>query len=188
MRVIAGSARSLPLSVPEGKDIRPTTDRYKETVFNILRPYIFGSNVLDLFSGTGSIGIEALSRGATRCVFVENHKTAITCIEKNLNFTKLFEKAEIMKYDYSKALMDLGNHGIQFDLIYLDPPFDQGMEEETISQIHGYDLLKDDGIMVCESSLKTDMSFIEKLKTYEIIKERTYITCKFSFIRKLKTM
>ena len=99
MRVIAGTARSLPLKTIEGLDTRPTTDRIKETLFNMLQSEILGSRFLDLFSGSGAIGIEALSRGAKEAVFVEHSKPCVACIKDNLKFTKLDEKAVVMEQD-----------------------------------------------------------------------------------------
>lgn len=185
MRVIAGTVRSLPLAVPRGREIRPTIDRYKETVFNIISPYIPNATVLDLFSGTGSIGIEALSRGAKEAYFVERARDAIECIEKNLTFTKFIDNAILLKYDYIKALMMLRDRQLTFDFIYIDPPYDKELEEEAIGLIEAYDLLDDNGIIVCESSVKTDMSFIEDSNTFNRRKTKVFKTCKFTFIEKL---
>lgn len=184
MRVIAGSARSLPLMVPEGRDVRPTIDRYKETVFNVVAAYIPGGLTLDIFSGSGSIGIEALSRGAKEAFFIENSRHAIGCIEKNLEFTKLFDKATLLKYDYSNALTGLSDKKVQFDFIYLDPPFDLDLESLTINLIGELDLLRVDGIMVCESSNKTDMSFIEDSEVFEVTKSKAYNTCQFTYLKR----
>ncbi len=97
MRVIAGTARSLPLKTPAGMDTRPTTDRIKETLFNMLQPYLPGAVFLDLYSGSGGIGIEALSRGAGHAYFVENNRNAIACITENLQFTKFTDKATVLR-------------------------------------------------------------------------------------------
>ena len=104
MRVIAGTARSLRLKTPDGMDTRPTTDRIKETLFNMLQPYLGGALFVDLFSGSGGIGIEALSRGARHAYFVENEKRALACIQENLQFTHLAEQATILKTDVLSAL------------------------------------------------------------------------------------
>lgn len=183
MRVIAGTARSLPLHVPEGKDVRPTIDRYKETVFNVVSAYIPGGRSLDIFSGSGSIGIEALSRGAKEAVFIEKSGHAMQCIEHNLNFTKLFEKARLLKYDYSKALTMLGDRKEKFDFIYIDPPYDHDMEQDVIELIGQLELLVEDGVIVCESSLKTDMDFVEEEGTFEVYKTKEFKSCKFTFIQ-----
>ena len=104
MRVIAGSARHLKLKTIEGMGTRPTTDRIKETLFNMLSFYVEESRFLDLFSGSGGIGIEALSRGASQAVFVEQNRKAAACIEENLNHTHLGEKAVVMSKDVMTAL------------------------------------------------------------------------------------
>lgn len=117
MRVIAGTARSLKLKTIEGLDTRPTTDRIKETLFNILQPDIHGAVVLDLFSGSGAIAIEALSRGAKEAVLVENSKAACVCIRENLAHTRLMEKALVMECDCLTAVNRLAGHE-PFDIIF----------------------------------------------------------------------
>ena len=184
MRVIAGSARSLPLEAPPNLDVRPTTDRYKETVFNILTPYIYNASFLDIFSGSGGIGIEALSRGAKTAVMIEQSSEAHAYLIKNLNFTKLFEKARVMKYDYTKALVELAREGKSFDLIYMDPPFNQNFEAPTVEMILEGGLLSEDGMLVMESDKQTDLSFLEHISQLEIIKEKIFKTCRFTFIKR----
>ncbi len=124
MRVIAGKARSLKLKTPEGLETRPTTDRIKETLFNMLQPWLPDSIFIDLFSGSGGIGIEALSRGARHAYFVENNKNAIACIQENLQFTKTMDDATILKQDVLSALS--GIHEKEADVIFIDPPYEQG--------------------------------------------------------------
>lgn len=104
MRVIAGTARSLPLKTPEGMDTRPTTDRIKETLFNMLQTYIPDCVFVDIFSGSGGIGIEALSRGARKAYFIENAPKALACIEDNLAFTKMKDRAIVLKQDACAGL------------------------------------------------------------------------------------
>ena len=119
MRIIAGTARSLPLKTIDGLDTRPTTDRIKETLFNMLTPYLYDCIFLDLFAGSGGIGIEALSRGAMKAYFVDNNPNAIACIKENLKHTRLFQKGETMPVDVLTALKRLeGNQ--QFDFIFMD--------------------------------------------------------------------
>lgn len=181
MRVIAGSARSLRLSAPEGKEVRPTIDRFKETVFNIIGIQVPGAKVLDLFAGSGANGIEALSRGAASATFVENGQRAMAAIEANLKFTKLFEKASLMKYDYIKALTMLDDRGDVFDIIYMDPPFNQGFEDVALTLIASKELLAQDGLIVCESDSQTDITAPEG---FEVYKEKTFKQCKFTFLRR----
>ena len=118
MRVIAGTARSLPLKTIEGLETRPTTDRIKETLFNMLTGYVPQAKFLDLFAGSGGIGIEALSRGAESCTFVEQAKNAAACIDDNLKFTKLADKAQVRKFDAVSFVSSLPE--IDYDVIFMD--------------------------------------------------------------------
>ena len=111
MRVIAGTRKSLPLKTVPGMNTRPTTDRIKETLFNMLQPYLPGCRFLDLFAGSGAIGIEALSRGAAEAVFVEQNRRAAECIRENLSFTRLAEQAQVLQTDARAAVELLGGQG-----------------------------------------------------------------------------
>ncbi len=143
MRIIAGTARSLPLRSIEGRDTRPTTDRIKETLFNILQTGIEGCSFLDLFAGSGQIGLEALSRGANHAVFVENSKKACACIEENIRFTRFDARAKLLSMEASGALRTLeGNDS--FDYIFMDPPYQSGMEQEVLIYLAGSGLLRPD--------------------------------------------
>ena len=130
MRVIAGTARSLPLKTIEGLETRPTTDRIKETLFNMLTGYVPQAKCLDLFAGSGGIGIEALSRGAESCTFVEQAKNAAACIEDNLKFTKLADKAQVRKFDAVSFVSSLPE--IDYDVIFMDPPYSKGLERRVL--------------------------------------------------------
>ena len=122
MRVIAGSARSLPLKTLEGMDTRPTTDRIKETLFNMIQSEIPGCRFLDLYAGSGAIAIEALSRGAAYAVFAEKNPKACSCIRDNLSFTKLAEHGKLLNMDVLQALRSLEGEEA-FDCIFMDPPY-----------------------------------------------------------------
>ena len=137
MRVIAGKARRLPLVAPEGRDTRPTTDRIKETLFNILQDDVPGSYFLDLFSGSGGIGIEALSRGAREAVFVEFGKEALACIRANLNKTKLMDQAMVLPVEVTYGISKLAKMGKKFDIIYADPPYQKGCEPKILDLLAG---------------------------------------------------
>ena len=127
MRVIAGSAKRIQLKTLDGLDTRPTTDRIKETLFNMIAPTIYDSVFLDLFGGSGGIGIEALSRGAREAVFVENNPKAMACIKENLKNTRLEAKALTLTRDVMAALYQLEGDKV-FDFIYMDPPYDRELE------------------------------------------------------------
>ncbi len=174
MRVIAGKCRSLNLKSVPGMNTRPTQDRTKETLFNVLQPYIADSRMLDLFSGSGAIGIEALSRGAEHCVFVEKDRQALSCIRENLRFTKLEADAEVLGMDVMAALNILEN-GEAFDCIFMDPPYNHGLERAVLERLAGSHLMNEDAVIVVEASLQTDFSYLEELGFY-IRKEKKYKT------------
>lgn len=182
MRVIAGSAKRLQLKTIEGMDTRPTTDRIKETLFNMISEYLADSNFLDLFSGSGAIGIEALSRGAAHAVFVEQSKRAMECIKENLKYTKLADRAELYETDVINALSRL-EHKETFDYIFMDPPYNQLLEKKVLEYLSTSQLLSEDGIIIVEASLETDFSYVEELG-FTMIKEKEYKTNKHVFIER----
>ena len=180
MRVIAGTARSLPLKCPQGLDTRPTTDRIKETLFNMLQPYTQGSVFVDLFAGSGGIGIEALSRGARKAYFVENAAPAIACIQDNLQFTRFTDKAVLLKQDVLSALGGIFEK--EADIIFMDPPYAQGMEKQVLAALTGYRYVTPDTLIIVEADLQKDFSYAETLG-YTIIKEKKYKTNKHIFLQ-----
>ena len=181
MRVISGSARRIQLKTVEGMGTRPTTDRIKETLFNILQPELYRARFLDLFSGSGAIGIEALSRGCGMAVFVENDREATACIRENLERTKLFETAEVMQKDVFAALETLEKEGKSFDIIFMDPPYGRLFEKKVLDRLYGSVLIHEETLIVVEASLKTDFSYIED-SGYKIIREKRYKTNKHLFL------
>lgn len=182
MRVIAGSAKRLQLKTIEGMDTRPTTDRIKETLFNMISEYLADSYFLDLFSGSGAIGIEALSRGAACAVFVEQSKKAMECIKDNLQYTKLDDRAELYETDVINALSRLEGRNT-FDYIFMDPPYNQFLEKRVLEYLSSSNLLSDDGIIIVEASLETDFSYVTELD-FTIIKEKEYKTNKHIFLER----
>lgn len=184
MRVIAGSARSLRLKTIEGNDTRPTTDRIKETLFNIINDNIYGCVFLDLFSGSGAIGIEALSRGAFCTYFVENSKKAAACIRENLKFTKLEKNAQVMETGAVQAIKTLNGSGNVFDIIFMDPPYDKLYEKQVLEELTDSDIIKKDTMIIVEASKQTDMSYVNQMG-FVIKKEKIYKTNKHIFIEKI---
>lgn len=182
MRVIAGSRKRLPLKTVPGTNTRPTTDRIKETIFNMMANDIYDCNFLDLFSGSGQMGIEALSRGARKAYFVEKDKKAIQCIRDNLSFTKLSEQAVVMGMDIRVALANLRGKE-KFQVIFMDPPYYLGLEESTLQQIYDCNLLDEDGYIVVEADINTDFSFVEQIG-FDIIQEKSYKTNKHVFLER----
>lgn len=181
MRVIAGTARSLPLKAPEGLDTRPTADRIKETLFNMLQAYIPGSVFVDLFSGSGGIGIEALSRGAKKAYFIENAPKAIACIRQNLTFTKMEDRAIVLKQDVIGGLSGIFENIV--DVIFMDPPYHCEYEKNALALLVNMRYVTEDTLIVVEAALDTDFSYLETMG-YKVEKEKKYKTNKHMFIRK----
>lgn len=181
MRVIAGTARSLPLKTPEGMGTRPTTDRIKETLFNMLQPYIGGGIFIDVFSGSGGIGIEALSRGADRAYFIENDRRAVKCIQDNLQFTRLAERAVVIGQDAVTAFWQVREEAV--DVIFMDPPYEKGLEKQVLEAIHDKTWLTEDTLIVIEAALGTDFTWVSELG-FTVTKEKRYKTNKHMFIRR----
>ncbi len=182
MRVIAGSAKRMPLKTVEGMDTRPTTDRIKETLFNMISEYLADSYFLDLFSGSGAIGIEALSRGAAHATFVEQSKKAMNCIRENLKFTKLDNRAEVYEADVINALSRLEGKRV-FDYVFMDPPYNQLLEKKVLEYLQDSSLLSKDALVIVEASLETDLSYVNSLG-FSIIKEKIYKTNKHVFLER----
>lgn len=182
MRVIAGMARSLPLKSPDGLDTRPTTDRIKETLFNMLQWEVQGTVFVDLFSGSGAIGIEALSRGARKAYFVDNAARAIECIQQNLTFTKLLNRAIVIKQEACSGLSSI--HEPAVDIIFMDPPYDQGHEKNVLAALKDRTYVTEDTLIIVEASLDTDFFWLGETG-FVLEKEKLYKTNKHVFIRKI---
>jgi 16S rRNA (guanine966-N2)-methyltransferase len=164
MRVIAGKARRLPLKTVPGLDTRPTTDRIKETLFNILQDDLYNIRFLDLFGGSGGIGIEALSRGAREAVFVDQGKAAAQCIRENLAFTHLEEDATVLQCDVLSALSRLEGQA-PFGIIFMDPPYGQGLERRVLEYFafHRPSYVTPDTIIIVEEAKGMDYSYAKEL-------------------------
>ncbi len=181
MRVIAGTARSMPLKTPVGPDTRPTTDRIKETLFNMLQTRIQGSVFVDMFSGSGGIGIEAISRGASKAYFIENAPKALSCIEENLVFTKFTDRAIVLKQDAVSALHSIFEKEI--DIIFMDPPYGQEHEKRILAQLANVKYVTEDTLIIVEADLHTDFAYLESYG-FILEREKKYKTNKHVFIRK----
>ena len=183
MRVISGSARHLKLKTLDGVDVRPTTDRIKETLFNIIQNDIYDCMFLDLFSGSGAIGIEALSRGAKKCFFVENNPKAFKVIEENLEFTKLTENAEIIPRSVKSAINELEYNDEHFDIVFMDPPYDKSYEKNVLEQLKKSVIINNDTIIIVEASLDTNFDYLDSLG-FTVYREKQYKTNKHLFLKK----
>ncbi len=166
MRVISGTARGTKLNSIDELTTRPTLDRVKESLFNIINSKIDDSVILDLFSGSGAIGIEFLSRGCRTAYLCDNSIKAINMIRQNLEKTRLQENAEVINKDYRKSLQDFANNNIKFDIIFIDPPYKDNIAVDSVQMILSLKLLKEDGIIVIETDEKDRE--LENLKKLDI--------------------
>ena len=180
MRVIAGSARRTQLKTLEGMDTRPTTDRIKETLFNMIAPYLYDSIFLDLFAGSGGIGIEALSRGAKTAVFVEQNADAVQIVRENLKATRLEDRAVVMHTDALTALKRLDGK-YRFDYIFMDPPYNHELERQMLEYLAGSTLIDKQSTIIIEASLETSFDYLESLG-FVLEKNKTYKTNKHLFV------
>lgn len=183
MRIIAGIARSVPLISAKGEETRPTTDKVKETLFNMLQGYTMGAIFLDLFAGSGQIGLEALSRGAKEAVFVERSEEAIKCIRENIKKTKFESDSTILKMDVLSALRALETEKRVFDLIFLDPPYGKNLEKPVLDMLSTSKIVGGDCLIIIEADKNIDFSYVEGLD-YLIVKDKIYKSNRHIFLRK----
>lgn len=171
MRIIAGDYKGRRLHSPLDDRIRPTTDKVKEAVFSILTNQIYDSNVLDLFAGTGNLGLEALSRGARHCWFADSSRDSIRLLKENISYCRADDKSTVLTGDFRKVL---GKITQPMDLILLDPPYHMGLLPECFQLIGEYGLLAEEGLIVAEH--RREETLPEELGIYRKIKERKYGT------------
>lgn len=181
VRVIAGTAGGLKLKTLESDATRPTLDRVKEAEFSMIRDYLYGSVVLDLFAGNGGLGIEALSRGAKACYFNDKNKQCRNLIRANLTYTNLSDKSEVSCYDYTEALSYYKKSGIVFDLILLDPPYGKAFETDALKQITTAKLASAGAIAVCEHNAAEALP--AAIGHFSAIKEKKYGTVAITVYR-----
>ena len=181
MRVISGSARGHTLAIGSGCDTRPTSDRAKEGLFSVLAPILRGATFLDLFCGSGAIGIEALSRGAESAVFVDNSRKAISALCANLSKTRMDSKSKVMHMSADKAIDLLARDGWRFDVVFMDPPYDSAWIQSTLPAIASSPILKEDGCIITESDSQSD-----PMETSGLVvdKQKKYGAARFTFYRR----
>ncbi|MDE7325190.1 MAG: 16S rRNA (guanine(966)-N(2))-methyltransferase RsmD [Lachnospiraceae bacterium] len=182
MRVIAGTARRLLLDTPKGLATRPTTDRIKETLFNIINNDLPGADFLDLFAGSGAIGIEALSRGCKSAVFVENDRAALSCIKENLRRTGLMGAARVMPMEVMGALASLKD-APPFGIIFMDPPYRQGLTGKVLRMLAESNACAGDTLVILEEALGEETGFVSECG-FNVVREKCYKTNKHLFVKK----
>jgi len=179
MRIIAGSAKGKVIKCRDGFDTRPTTDRVKESLFSIIAPYIGDARVLDLFSGTGNLALEAISRGAKKAVMIEKDKDALRIIIQNVNNLGFEECCRAYKNETLRALDILGKKREQFDLIFLDPPYKDNVCTKVIKKIEEAGILAEGGLIIAEHHILEDME--ETIGEFKKADERRYGKKELSF-------
>ncbi|GAX90413.1 16S rRNA (guanine(966)-N(2))-methyltransferase RsmD [Effusibacillus lacus] len=182
MRVIAGDFKGRRLTPVPGSSTRPTTDKVKESIFNIIGPYFDGGQVLDLFAGTGALGIEALSRGMDRAVFIEQDAKALQVVRRNVDACKLESRADIYRNDARRAISVLAKRKEQFDLVFMDPPYHFHIIPDLAASLDRHDLLRDTAVIVAEHSKDAVLpDQLESLRRWKLV---TYGDTSVSFYRK----
>ncbi|MGI6611461.1 MAG: 16S rRNA (guanine(966)-N(2))-methyltransferase RsmD [Limnochordia bacterium] len=181
MRVIAGEKKRHILQVPRGGTSRPTADRVKESVFAIISGSLADAQVLDLFAGSGSLAIEALSRGAGRAVLVDNHPQALACIRKNLEKTSLTHRARVLGMPVKRALHLLATEKRIFDLVFMDPPYEKGLVAPTLQGLVKHPLLSLNALVVVEHTFKEEVP--TAIANLPCIREEAYGDTIVTFLR-----
>jgi len=185
MRIISGTNKGKKLYAPEGKRVRPTGDKIKEAIFNIIGSIDEESTVLELFAGSGSIGIEFLARGAKHCTFVDISRKSLNYVKKNLELCNFSEKANIISSDYEKAIINLSKDNEKFDYIFADPPYELNLSNKILNKIIEYDILKNDGLLIIESD-KSEKVIDNEVANMIEYKEKIYGRTKISIIKYLE--
>lgn len=172
MRVVSGVCKGRPLKAVPGNTTRPTTDKVKEAIFNMIGPYFDGGIGLDLFAGSGGLGLEALSRGLDKVIFIDRDAKAIHVIHENIRACNMEEKAEVYRNDSDRALKALIKREIKLDYIFLDPPYKKQQLVSLIQKMEEHSLLNTNGIIVCEHS--HDVELPETIGTFSQMKHEKY--------------
>ncbi|MCI2031245.1 16S rRNA (guanine(966)-N(2))-methyltransferase RsmD [Limosilactobacillus sp.] len=181
MRIVSGDFGGRRLSAVPGMATRPTTDKVKEALFNIIGPYFNGGTSLDLYGGSGGLSIEGVSRGIDHAVLVDRAYPAIKTIKSNIDVTKYPEKFTVLKMDSRKALTVLNKQGKKFDLIYLDPPYAKQQIIKDMTRMVELELLNDGALVVAETNQEANLP--EKIDSFEFIKHQSYGITVLSFYR-----
>lgn len=172
MRVIAGEHKGRQIRPVPSNQTRPTTDKAKEALFQVIGPYFDGGMGLDLFAGSGGLGIEALSRGLEKVVFVDRYQKAISTIYENLKMLKIEDQAEVFRTDAFRAIKAAGKRGLQFDWIFLDPPYGKVSFEDILEALHEHQIASQNATIVCEHTAQQTLP--EEIGPFEQTKSETY--------------
>ena len=181
MRIISGTLKARQIKAPQGSDFRPTTDRVKENIFNILGEKVKGAKVLDIFAGSGSLGLESISRGSSEVFFIDKSEAAVEVIKKNLEYLSIFDKAQVIKGDASRELHRLSGRSLIFDLIFLDPPYNINVAElQSLFSLIAK-CLDSSGLIIYESGSDLSEDIVASIKE---IDKRSYGNTRVYFFKK----
>ena len=181
MRIISGEFRGRKLKKLEGMDIRPTSDRVKESLFNMLGTSLMDCAFLDLFAGTGGVGIEAYSRGASKVVFIDESQNSIKVLKSNLEMLKLIDKVEVYNTDYINAISKLALNNRKFNIIFIDPPYLKGFAQDALVQINESKILNEEAVIVIEHDMQDKMP--ENVGNLKMQRQKKYGNTMLSFYR-----
>ncbi len=184
MRVTGGKAKGIPIKAPGGMRTRPTSDKLRGALFDTLRESVAGARALDLFAGSGALGIEALSRGAEHVVFVENDSNAVRTIADNLAKTRLSEKGEIIRADFRLAVRKLRKRGKRFDLVFIDPPYEAGLLADVAGVLTKHCITSPEAIIVVEHFKKTEPP--PSISGIPLARTRTYGQTALSYFQRIE--
>jgi len=185
MRIISGTNKGKKLFAPQGERVRPTGDKVKEAIFNIIGPIDEEALVLELLAGSGSIGIEFLARGAKHCTFVDVSRKSLNYVKKNLDLCNFYDRARVLLSDYEKAIINLSKDREKFDYIFADPPYDLKICNKIAKLVLESNILKDGGLLIIESDKSEKVIDINQTNMIEC-KEKIYGRTKISIIRYLE--
>ncbi len=179
MRIISGSRRGKKLNTLEGENTRPTLERVKQAFFNAIQFDIAGRKVLDLFAGSGQLGLEALSRGAQFCYFNDMSSQAVSIIEKNINCCNFGQMSQVTCKSYIDCVKIIKDRGDRVSLVFLDPPYGKNLVNDALLQLREFDVLEDDFIIVCESSVSDEIN----CEGFELYREYKYSDIKITILK-----
>jgi len=186
MRIVSGRLRGRNIMTPSGRNTRPTSDQTRESVFNILKhaewaPALDGAIVADIFAGSGALGLEAISRGADFCLFVETEPKARAAIRANIEKMKISEDTRLHRYDATRLKIAPGNLRGKFTHIFMDPPYNKGLWKPVLSRLKQQDLLADDGVIILEDSVDAEI----EPRGFEILADKTWGAARVLFLRSI---
>ena len=181
MRIITGKARGLKLTVPKNMDVRPTADRVKESLFNIIGTKIIGARVLDMFAGTGNLGLESWSRGAAAVTFVDESRESLRLVQSNIIKCRAEADVQVLKGSAVNIIENLHHQGLKFDFVFCDPPYNKGWVQKVLQKTAHFQVLKDGGYLIIEHSRHDEIGVLAGC--FELVRQETYGETLLSFIR-----